>query len=80
MACVWTVEVEAVEVYVKYFDISLIPATVFFWNTQHIKVDYGWWVGDKLCVSDGGVRCGFGVGGGVVGKGCVWALGCPKCC
>ena len=45
MAKFWTVDVDAVEVYVKYFDVALIPATVFFWNSQHIKVDYGWYGG-----------------------------------
>ncbi len=42
MACIWTVELSEVELYAKYFDISLVPATLFFWNAQHIKVDYGW--------------------------------------
>jgi len=42
MAQVFLVDVDNVPVYVNYFDISLIPSTVFFFNAQHIKVDWGW--------------------------------------
>jgi len=41
MASIYTVEVDDVTVYVKYFDISLIPSTLFFFNAQHIKVEFG---------------------------------------
>ena len=41
MARLCLVEAEHVPVYCHYFDITLIPATVFFVNGQHMKVDYG---------------------------------------
>lgn len=41
MARIYIVNVDEVPVYVNYFDISLIPSTVFFFNSQHIKVDWG---------------------------------------
>lgn len=40
MAAIFIVDVDSVPVYTQYFDISLVPATVFFFNGQHIKVDW----------------------------------------
>ena len=35
-------DAEEVEVYVKYFDITLFPSTVFFFNTYHLKINSGY--------------------------------------
>eukprot|EP00128_Syssomonas_multiformis_P005546 Colp12_sorted_trinity150504_noHs@7153 len=41
MASIYVIDVNAAPIYISYFDISLIPSTLFFFNAQHIKVDYG---------------------------------------
>ncbi|KAK9139756.1 hypothetical protein Scep_009437 [Stephania cephalantha] len=35
------IDSEDVQVYVKYFDITLIPSIVFFFNAHHMKMDSG---------------------------------------
>ncbi|OQS02814.1 hypothetical protein THRCLA_21319 [Thraustotheca clavata] len=42
MASIYTIDtdIDEVEIYCQYFDISLIPSTVFYFNGQHMKVDF----------------------------------------
>ncbi|KAL2897647.1 Thioredoxin-like protein 4B [Bienertia sinuspersici] len=35
------IDSEDVQVYLKYFDITLIPSTIFFFNAHHMKMDSG---------------------------------------
>lgn len=41
MACFYSAETKDHPEYVKYFDVSLFPSMVFFFNTEHMKVDFG---------------------------------------
>ncbi|CAD5124791.1 DgyrCDS13053 [Dimorphilus gyrociliatus] len=41
MARIYQIDVKSSEVYNNYFDISYIPATIFFFNAQHIRIDWG---------------------------------------
>ncbi|CAJ0828851.1 13755_t:CDS:2 [Entrophospora sp. SA101] len=55
LAKIFTIDVDNVPDYVKYFDISLIPATIFFFNAQHIKVCYD--TRDKISLYFKGSGC-----------------------
>ena len=43
-AVIGLIDADAAEIqsYIKYFDISLIPATLFFFNAHHMKMDSGY--------------------------------------
>ena len=41
MGKAFLVDVDAVPLYTHYFDISLVPCTLFFFNAVHIKIDFG---------------------------------------
>eukprot|EP01028_Stygiella_incarcerata_P006920 TRINITY_DN2816_c0_g1_i2.p1 TRINITY_DN2816_c0_g1~~TRINITY_DN2816_c0_g1_i2.p1 ORF type:complete len:102 (-),score=10.79 TRINITY_DN2816_c0_g1_i2:105-410(-) len=41
MAEIHVVECSEVPLYVQYFDISLIPSTVFFFNSVHMRIEQG---------------------------------------
>ncbi|KAG5567321.1 hypothetical protein RHGRI_002776 [Rhododendron griersonianum] len=36
------IDSEEIQVYVKFFDITFIPSTVFFFNAHHMKMDSGY--------------------------------------
>ncbi|KAH9320824.1 hypothetical protein KI387_015463, partial [Taxus chinensis] len=51
------VDAEEIQVYIKYFDITLIPATIYFFNAHHMKMDSGTpdhskWIGAFLQKQD----------------------------
>eukprot|EP00252_Welwitschia_mirabilis_P004393 TRINITY_DN1474_c0_g2_i2.p1 TRINITY_DN1474_c0_g2~~TRINITY_DN1474_c0_g2_i2.p1 ORF type:complete len:145 (-),score=18.31 TRINITY_DN1474_c0_g2_i2:195-629(-) len=51
------IDSEEIQVYIKYFDITLIPATIFFFNAHHMKMDSGTpdhtkWIGSFLRKQD----------------------------
>lgn len=35
------IDAQEIQVYVNYFDITLIPSTIFFFNAHHMKMDSG---------------------------------------
>ncbi|KAL4606289.1 hypothetical protein ACB092_09G091900 [Castanea dentata] len=41
VALVVDIDFDEIQVYVKYFDITFIPSTVFFFNAHHMKMDSG---------------------------------------
>ena len=36
------IDFDEIQVYVKYFDITFTPSTVFFFNARHMKMDSGY--------------------------------------
>uniref|UniRef100_A0A1D1Z252 Thioredoxin-like protein 4B n=1 Tax=Anthurium amnicola TaxID=1678845 RepID=A0A1D1Z252_9ARAE len=50
-------DAEEVQVYIKYFDITVLPSTLFFFNAHHMKMDSGSadhtkWVGSFYAKQD----------------------------
>lgn len=41
MADIYIIDHDKVPVYTQYFDITIVPSTVYFFNGQHMKVDWG---------------------------------------
>ena len=42
MADIYIIDHDKVPVYTQYFDITIVPSTVYFFNGQHMKVDWGY--------------------------------------
>jgi hypothetical protein len=42
MAAFYAVDIAQVAIYTKYFDVTIVPSLLFFYNGQHIKCDYGY--------------------------------------
>jgi hypothetical protein len=51
MAVVVLVDVDAVPLYTQYFDVTIIPSTLFFYNAQHIKIDWGFVLFPSLVIN-----------------------------
>lgn len=41
MASFFSVEPQNLPEYVKYFNVSIFPAIIFFFNAEHMKIDFG---------------------------------------
>jgi hypothetical protein len=48
MARIYCVDVDRVDLYTRYFEVSIIPSTVFFFNAHHVKIDFGFVAADSV--------------------------------